>query len=291
MSDATPERRSHGAWFPAALISAFIGGAATLSVAVWWLGLVSGHCGVVRFYEQASAVILVGGWLAVTVIGLLIAFIGRRKNSRAVAAGSIVVIMVNVAAVVVCVMVVHTQRAGDYSLRDTRRLLVLLSGEDQDARKEAAYALGERRATEGITPLCAILDDAGEDINLRLNAAMALGKICAPPRPLGVDIDSALASLTAALDARDKYLPSSAAEALGRIGEERAIGPLAALLNDESRTGFTREEAARALGRIGGKEAVAALEKALPEADDESLARAIRGAIAHAKRPASSGPR
>jgi len=78
---------------------------------------------------------------------------------------------------------------------------------------------------------------------------------------------------------------------LGRIGDERAIGPLAALLNDESRPTFVREDAARALGRIGGKEALAALEKALPEADDESLARTIRSAIAHAKRPPSSRPR
>jgi len=291
MSDATPEGRPHGAWIPAALISAFIGGAATISVAVWWLSRVSGHCGVVRFYEQASAVILGGGWLGGAAIGLLVAFIGRRKNSTALAVGSVIVIMVNIAAVAVCALVVHAQGAGDYSLKDTQRLLALLSGDDQDARKEAAHALGERRATEGIAPLCAILDNAGEDINFRLNAAMALGKICAPPHPAGVDIDSALASLTAALDARDKYILSSAAEALGRIGDGRAIGPLAALLNDKSRTGFTREEAARALGRIGGEEALAALEKALPEADDESLARAIRGAIGHAKRPASSRPR
>jgi len=241
----------------------------------------------VRFYEQAAAAILVVGWLAVTVIGLLIAFIGRRKNSTALAIGAVIVIMASVAAVAVCALVVHAQRAGDYSLKDTQRLLALLSGDDLDARKDAAHALGERRATEGITPLCAVLDDAGEDINLRLNAAMALGKICAPPRPLGVDIDSALASLTAALGARDKYLPSSAAEALGRIGDGRAIGPLAALLNDKSRTGFTREEATRALGWIGGEKAVAALEKVLPDAEDESLERTVRRAIAHAKRTAS----
>jgi len=135
------------------------------------------------------------------------------------------------------------------------------------------------------------LDNAGEDINLRLNAAMALGKICARPHPANVDIDSALASLTAALDERDKYLPSSAAEALGRIGDERAIGPLAALLNEKSRPTFVREDAARALGRIGGEEAVAALEKALRGAEDASLARAIRGAIGHAKRPAFGRPR
>jgi len=245
----------------------------------------------VRFYEQAAAAILVGGWLAGTAIGLLVAFTGRRRNSRAVAVGSIVVIMVNVAAVVVSAMLVHAQRAGDYSLKDTQRLLALLSGDNLDARKDAAHALGERRATEGIAPLCAILDDAEEDINLRLNAAMALGKICARPHPANVDIDSALASLMAALDARDKYLPSSAAEALGRIGDERAIGPLAALLNDESRPTFVREDAAHALGRISGEEALAALEKALPEAEDESLAWAIRDAIGHAKRPAFGRPR
>jgi len=66
MSDATPEGRPRSAWFLMALIAALIGGIVTLSVAVWWLSRVSGHCGVVRFYEQAAAVILVGGWLAGT---------------------------------------------------------------------------------------------------------------------------------------------------------------------------------------------------------------------------------
>jgi len=164
MSDATPEGRPRSAWFPVALISALIGGVATFTVAVWWVTRVSRHCGVVRFYEEASAVILGGGWLAGTAVGLLVAFIGRRRNSMAAVVGSIIAIMVNVTAVVVCVMVVHTQRAGDYSLKDTQRLLALLSGDNLDARKDAAHALGERRATEGITPLCAVLDDAGEDI-------------------------------------------------------------------------------------------------------------------------------
>jgi len=290
MGDATPDRRPCGAWFSAALIASLIGGVPTFSAAVWWLSLVSGHCGVVRFYEQASAVILLGGWSAGTAIGFLVVFIGHRKNSTAIAIGSVIVIMVNVVAVAVCAIVVHAQRAGDYSLKDTQRLLALLSGDDIDARKEAAHALGERKATKGVAPLCAILDNAGEDVNLRLNAATALGQICAPPRPLGVDIDSALTSLSAALGARDKYLPTSAAEALGRIGDVRAIGPLAALLSDGTRAKFAREDAARALGRIGGGEAVAALEKALPGAEDEFLAQAVRVAIAHARGRASDGP-
>ena len=291
MTDSAHEFRRRKAWLGAAVIAAVIGGAAAVSFAAWWFAEVRGHCGVVRFYEQAFGVILVGGWLAGTAAGLLIARGVGRRTSDATAIGSIVAILANVAVVVVCALVVHGVREGDYSLKRTDELLGFLAGDDLDSRKLAAHALGERRAVEALPPFCAILDDARQDVNLRHNAAIGLGKICAPPRRAGVDVDRALGSLMGALGGEEQYLPNSIARALGDIGDPRAVGPLQELLNDGSRPVYAREDAARALGRIAGEEACAALERALPGAGDESLTRTILGSIEASKRSVSAGSR
>jgi len=284
MVEAVHKPRQGSLWLAFAIVAAIGGGAATVAFAAWWFAEVGGHCGVVRFYEQAFGVFIVGGWLVGTAVGLLVAFIGRRGSAKAVVAGSLIVILANIAAVAVCAMVVHGVRAADYTLKNTDELLARLSGSDLDARKLSAHALGERRAIEALPYLCAILDDAGEDINLRHNAAIALGRICSPPRQAGVDVDRALMSLTGALKGRDEYLPHSVCAALGDIGDGRASGLLAEFLGDGSRPVHARGAAARALGRIGGEEALSVLEKALPDTADESLAREIRSAIEATRR-------
>jgi hypothetical protein len=290
MNTINSESRPKKAWLAGAVIASIIGGAATVAFAAWWFADVGGHCGVVRFYEQAFGVFVVGGWLAGTAGGLLVAFLGGRRSAKAVVAGSIIAILTNLAAVTVCAKVVYGVRAADNTLKNTDELLAQLSGNDLDARKLSAHALGERRAVEALAPLCAIMDSAGEDVNLRHNATVALGRICASPRRDGVDVDRTLASLTGALKGRDEYLPDSICKALGDIGDSRAIAPLAEYLGDGSRPVHAREEAARALGRIGGQEARTALEKALPDAADESLARTIRSAIEGTRRLHSSEP-
>ena len=170
------ESRSGKTWLAGAVSAAVIGGTVAVAFAVWWFAAVGGHCGVVRFYEQAFGVIIAGGWLAGTAVGLLLAFIGRRRSVKAAVVGSIIAILVNIVTVAVCAKVVHGVREGDYTLKSTEHLVGLLAGKGLDARVLSANALGERRAVEALAPLCAILDDAGEDINLRHNAAIALGR-------------------------------------------------------------------------------------------------------------------
>ncbi len=241
-----------------------------MAFAVWWLDHVSGDCSVVRIYEQVFAVALVGGWLAGSAVGLVITFVARGRSVGAAAIGSIIVALANIGSVAVSAGVVSSVRAADYTLKDTDQLLDFLSGTELDARIQSAHALVERRAGTGLPRLCRILDDTEEDINLRHNAAIALGKICAPPREAGVDVDVALACLSRSLESRDEYLPHSIAEALGGIGDARAVKPLAAFLSDKTRPIHAREEAARALGRIGGDEARAALAEVLRATEDES---------------------
>lgn len=275
MGDATPKPRQGNPWLAVGVAVAIGGGAVTAAFAAWWFAEMSGHCGVVRFYEQAFGVFIVGGWLVGTAVGLLVAFIGRRRSAKAVVAGCLIAVLANLAAVAVCARVFHGVRAADYTLKDTDELLARLTGNDLDARKLSAHALGERRAAEALPSLCAILDNAGEDINLRHNAAIALGRICATPRRDEVDLDRALASLTGALRGRDEFLPHSICEALGDLGDGRAVGPLAELLGDKTRPVHAREEAARALGRIGGEKARTALRQAHTICEDENLAEEI----------------
>jgi len=109
--------------------------------------------------------------------------------------------------------------------------------------------------------------------------AIALGKIAAQPRSSEADVDRAVTSLVNALKSGDGTLPSSAAEALGRTGDSRAIHPLAEFLNDRSPSVYAREEAVRAIGKIGGNKARAALEKAHTTCQDEQLVMTINSVL------------
>jgi len=76
-----------------------IGGLATSAFLVWWFVDVSGHCGVVRFYEQTFGVFILGAWSVGTLPPLLIAR-GRQRGARARVLGSSVAVLVNAVAVV-----------------------------------------------------------------------------------------------------------------------------------------------------------------------------------------------
>ena len=76
-----------------------IGGLATSAFLVWWFTDVGGHCGVVRFYEQAFGVFILGAWIIGTVPALLFARC-RQRGPRAILAGSFIAILVNAVAVV-----------------------------------------------------------------------------------------------------------------------------------------------------------------------------------------------
>ena len=262
-------------WFPLAVAASIAGGATTVAFSIWWFAEVKTHCGAVRFYEQSFGLALLGGWTLATAAGLLAAGIGRRRNARTIVMGSAVAILANIGSVLLSVGMICGVNEADYAGRDTGELMVLLAGDDLDARIFSAHALGERRAIEALVPLCEILDDSREDTNLRHNAAIALGKICAAPRPKANAVDRALASLTGALMDRDEYLPCSVIQALENIKEARGVGPLVEFLNDRSRPTHSRQDAARALAKIGGRDVLAALKQARDDAKDADLTAAI----------------
>ena len=279
MPDVATERKSGNRlrkiWLSTAIGAAVVGGVLVVTFAGWWLICVSGNCGVVRFYEQAFAVILVGAWLVGTAVGMGLAIHGFVKKSQSIVPGTVIVILLNLGLVLVCAKVVYTVRKADFSLKSTETLMLFLQGKNKDNQKLAAYELGERRAAEAVSILCTLLDDNEEDIDLRLNACGALGKICTPPPPSKDIVDQAVASLIKALKDKENFMPQTAAEAIAKIGDTRAVGPLAELLGDGTKDHYTRVSAAKALGDIGNEKATEALQGARTTCQDEELIKVI----------------
>ncbi len=92
-------------------------------------------------------------------------------------------------------------------------------------------------------------------LGVRRAAAEALGRI---------GNDRAVDKLIEALQDKDSWVREAAAEALGRIGNERAVDKLIKALKNRRRVGV-REAAAEALGNIGDKQAVDELVEALQD--------------------------
>ena len=272
----TGHPRPKNGWIFGALAATAVAATAALVFAAWWFATAGAACGVVRFYEYLFGVLLIGGWLTGTTVGLLVAFSARRRNARTLMiAGCLLAILVNCGFIGAVAKIAHAHLAANFALKNTSRLLELLASNDLDARNLAAHELGERRAREAIPPLCDLLTDADQDINVRHNAAIALGNICAASLRQDSNTDLAVNALIVTLQDRDEYLPSNVAKALENIGDSRAIAPLAGLLDDSSRSSNNRAAAARALGKIGGTEALAALKNSQEHCADEEVRDSI----------------
>lgn len=183
---------------------------------------------------------------------------------------------------------------------------------DGSIRKRAASALGELKDAKAVEALCAALKDAQDDVRwyaaealVRIGAP-AVGPLCAAlkdtywellpavaeaPENFGISRYArrtaaealgkigdarAVEALCNALRDPDRYVCKNAAEALVRIGTP-AVEPLcAALLNDAVLVG--RAAAAEALGKIGGAHAVEPLCAALKD-ENEDVRRAAAEAL------------
>jgi len=264
------------AWFSAAKVACTIGAATAFVFVIWWFMKVSGHCGVVRFYEYVFGILVLGGWLIGTAVGWGIALISRRSDAMAMPiVGCLAVVLVNCIMVAAGAALFYNDLAANLTLHSDKELLDMLAGDSLDAQKLAAHKLGERRSIAGIPLLADLLKDGRQDINLRHNAAIALGNICAAPRQPGANCDRAVATLLNTLKVQDEFLPSSIAKALGEIGDPRAIIPLTEFVQDSSRSIYTRESAARALGRINGEQAHTALIMIRENSDNEDIRNSV----------------
>ncbi len=261
-----------GAWSSGAKSASAVGGITALVFGIWWFREVSGHCGVVRYYEYLLGIFVIGGWLIGTATGWGIVVGSRRRNPTArPIVGWLVVMLVNGLLVAGSTALYYQHLAANLSFHDDEELLDMLVGDSLDAKVLAAHKLGERRSVEALPLLADLLEDNAQDINLRHNAAIALGNICAAPRRPEASCERALVALIDTLKVHDEFLPSSITDALGEIGDARAIVPLFEFVQDPSRSLYSREDAARALGRIGGEKSRMALERIHENSDNEDI--------------------
>ncbi len=135
-------------------------------------------------------------------------------------------------------------------------LLEALKHEYSWVRDGAAAALGALKSERAVDSLVKLLKGVypsargslGDGPRLRSSAIQALGQIGG---------DKAVAALIEIYKTRSCYSDVEAAEMLGKLGDARAIGSLVDALDSDDRS--TRTSAAMALGEIGGNKAVKAL--------------------------------
>lgn len=124
---------------------------------------------------------------------------------------------------------------------DVKQLLADLRDFNKERRRKAVYKLGMHGGEEALRALMAAVEDANEDLIVRGRAAQMLGKMRDP---------RAVESLINALEASGYQTPIHAAQALGRIGDKRAIAPLR-VIADEHNNDRTRKAAGDALIALG----------------------------------------
>lgn len=180
-------------------------------------------------------------------------------------------------------------------------VIPVVQAEDPRARRDAIRALTWIADPRGVSPLISALKD--QDDSVRFQAAYGLGQLkderavgpliekLNDPAPAGPAVISSLGLIggdqatdaligllkidrkRTALEKQWQGDPETgrrceAAEALGQLGNSRAVEPLIAALND--RYHYVREHASRALGKIGDRRAVEPLIEFLNRSDSDT---------------------
>ncbi len=153
-------------------------------------------------------------------------------------------------------------------------LLELVSSPDADVRTYVALALGQIGDPRAVPALTAALEDA--DANVRFHAAEALGRI-GDRRATGPLVDAATSG--------DFSLAFAALDALALIGDPAAAPRLVPLLDDP----LLQDAIVGALGRLGGDEHVAPLAALLDSPGTEVMVVVDALAALHARRERGSG--
>ena len=167
---------------------------------------------------------------------------------------------------------------------------------DPQVRQYAAYLLGKAKNPRAIQPLIESLADFDKSVREQATLALSnLGKAAIEPlaeamkepkwqtrsraaEALGKIADEkAVRPLISGLkDSRD-HVRYMAAKSLHEIGDSDAVEPLMILLRDENT--YVRTMAVHALGALGGKNVKATLEAMLESEPDEKVKAAITAAL------------
>jgi HEAT repeat protein len=158
-------------------------------------------------------------------------------------------------------------------------LIPLLQDRDEFVRREIAFALGETRSRNAVTPLTSLLG-GDKKASVRAAAAVALGEI--GDETAVNSLSQALSGNSAARKKKarqeDQVVMRAAARSLGQIRSRAGVPALIAALSDERVDVEVRREAATALGLIGDASAASALRVAF-DSNDPYLSEAARTAL------------
>ena len=174
---------------------------------------------------------------------------------------------------------------------------VLHDNTDPVVRQYAAYLLGKAKNPRAIQPLIEALADFDKSVREQATFALSsIGKAAIEPlteamkepkwetryraaEAMGKIADEkAIRPLVQALKDNKEHVRYMAAKGLREIGDSNAVEPMVILLGDENR--YVRMMAARALGAIGGSKVKEALEAALEKEKDEKVIEAIKIGLA-----------
>ncbi|MEI7858121.1 MAG: HEAT repeat domain-containing protein [Methanomicrobiales archaeon] len=172
----------------------------------------------------------------------------------------------------------------------------LLDSTDPNIRQYAAYLLGKAKNPRAIEPLVHALADFDKSVREQAMLALSsLGKAAIEPlseamkepkwetryraaEALGKIADEkAVKPLIQGLKDNREHVRYMAAKGLREFGDSDAIDPMVILLKDENN--YVRMMVARGLGAIGGEKVQAALATALEAEKDDKVKEAIREAM------------
>jgi HEAT repeat protein len=167
---------------------------------------------------------------------------------------------------------------------------------DPQVRQYAAYLLGQAKNPRAIQPLIEALADFDKSVREQATLALStIGKAAIEPlaeamkepkwetryraaEALGKIADEkAVQPLIQGLKDNRDHVRYMAAKGLHELGNSGAAEPLIILLKDENV--YVRLMAVHALGALGGKKVKAALNKALESEQDEKVQAAITAAL------------
>ena len=167
---------------------------------------------------------------------------------------------------------------------------------DPQVRQYAAYLLGKAKNPRAIQPLIESLADFDKSVREQATIALStLGKAAIEPlaeamkepkwetryraaEALGKIADEkAVQPLIQGLKDRRDHVRYMAAKGLNEIGDSDAVEPLIILLKDENV--YVRLMTIHALSTLGGKKVKSALHKALESEEDEKVKAAITAAL------------
>ncbi len=143
----------------------------------------------------------------------------------------------------------------------TEALIAVLGGGNIEARRCAAWALGEIKAADAAPARCRVLGDPDHELAAKARVSLST---------LGTEAIDALARELDSENVRVRYW---AAEVLGELGSPLALGPLARAAKDKDPG--VRRIAATSLGMIGEPKAQPALETLIKDGDATARRNAI----------------